>query len=243
MRGASKIKALVLTLIMGLVVVLGVLGIDTIKTYMSGATSDFEPSEVGQTVEPNGNSAVVSWKTLKDSKGYVEYGTTPASLLLRSEIDSAEVKTSHSVSLSPLKANMNYYFRLRIGVDEAKKSEWEVFDNAGIPYSFNTKVLGGAPQNRTSEPNNVASPTATISLTPTAVTTPGVAGDCSDNKTDFNGDGVVNSIDFILCRNKSVGSPTVAPSPTGGAKCKPGVDYDGDGDINSLDMIKCLQSN
>ncbi|MFA6602324.1 MAG: fibronectin type III domain-containing protein [Candidatus Shapirobacteria bacterium] len=262
MRGASKIKTVILVVIMGMVVILGILGMDTVKTYMSGATADFQPSEVTSNVTADGRSVTISWKTTKESRGYVEYGTTPASLLLRSEIDGASGSLSHSVVLTPLKVNINYYFRIRAGEDEAKKSEWEVFDNAGIPFSFNTKVgsgierpIGGGENREEILPTApVVQPMPTNMLT---VTPPVVKAGC-ESDVDYNHDGVTNSIDIITCFKTRAGTAlpttvsattpviplttiTVTPAGTVKAECSNGTDFDGNGVVNSLDVIKCLQ--
>jgi hypothetical protein len=262
MRGASKIKTVILVVIMGMVVILGILGMDTVKTYMSGATADFQPSEVTSNVTADGRSVTISWKTTKESRGYVEYGTTPASLLLRSEIDGDGGTLSHMVTLSPLKVNINYYFRIRAGEDEAKKSEWEVFDNAGIPFSFNTKVGSGVvrPEGRGENREETVPTVPMIEPNPTiaAVITPAVVKAGCENNVDYNHDGVTNSLDIITCFKTSAGvtptssasattpvvppkTITVTPAGTVKAECSNGTDFDGNGVINSLDVIKCLQ--
>ena len=105
--------------------------------------------------------------------GIVEYGTTPASLLLRAP--ESDQTVSHAVVLSPLKANTNYYFRIRVGE--------EVFDNSGIPYSFKTKVGG----------EDGPIPTKAKEVTPTLVD-----GECQRG-VDYNKDGTTNSLDYIEC--------------------------------------------
>jgi hypothetical protein len=125
---------------------------------------------------------------------------------------------NHNLTLSPHKANTNYYFRIRVGD--------EVFDNNGIPYSFKTKA-GIVP---TLVPTTVLVPTA-------------VAGNSECNRaTDYNSDGVINSLDYMSClKNKPSG--TVAVPSVGTGVCPGGVDYNKDGVINSLDKLKCLQDN
>ena len=64
----------------------------------------------------------------------------------------------------------------------------------------------------------------------------GSASGCN-RSTDYNGDGVVNSLDYLDCLNNGSGqaAPTVVTD-----ECT-GYDYDKNGVINSLDRIKCLQ--
>ena len=223
MAGKVGVKTVLVLVVLLAVGVLGVLGMNTARTYFAGAAADMQPQQVMSKVDEGGKSATISWTTVKESKGFVEYGTTPASLLLRSEVDSASAALSHSVTIGSLKPDVNYYYRLRVGDDGKDKNEWEVFDNGGIPYSFNTKV-------------GVVPPTiALVSTVPQATPTV-VGGEGCVAGVDYNNDGVINSIDVIICRTAS---PTASPTTTGG--CLATVDYDGNGTINSFDRIKCLQ--
>lgn len=217
MKKKLSIKTVIIVVILLLVGVLGVLGINTARTYLSGASGANEPKNVLAKANEDGKSAVVTWASDKATVGVVEYGTTPASLLLRAP--ESEQATTHSVTLMPLKSGTNYYFRIRIGE--------EVFDNNGIPYSFKTKM--------------VEAPTPTITVMPTVNLVPTVSEGTACNRTvDYNKDKVVNSLDYMYClKNKPSGGavPTVS---TGG--CAVGVDYDKNGVVNSLDRIKCLQN-
>ncbi len=237
-KNKFSIKTVIVIIILILVGVLGVLGINTAKTYLSGAAGDTVAKNVLAKPNEDGKSASITWVTDKASMGVVEYGTTPASLLLRAP--ESEQSTSHSLTLSPLKANTNYYFRIKVGDD--------VYDNNGIPFSFKTK--GGG--------TGVATPSAT-KVTPSVALVPTVAQSTSsgnkttgvcDRTTDYNADGIINSLDYMSClKTKSAGGGTVAvtspsPTPSGvSGKCLPGVDYNKDGVVNTLDKLKCLQDN
>jgi hypothetical protein len=226
-KNKISIKTIIIIVILVLVGVLGVLGINTAKTYLSGAAGDTVAKNVLAKPSEDGKSVVVTWSSDKASVGVVEYGTTPASLLLRAP--ESEQTTSHSLTLSPLKANTNYYFRIRVGDD--------VFDNNGIPYSFKTKA-------------GVAVPTVTVvpsvSLLPTVPATTSDAGVECNRTTDYNKDGITNSLDYMFClKSKPTGgvvNKTLTPAPTvASGVCPSGVDYNKDGVINSLDRLKCLQ--
>jgi hypothetical protein len=228
-KNKISIKTIIILVILILVGVLGVLGINTVKTYFSGATGDLVAKNVLAKPSEDGKSADITWISDKASVGIVEYGTTPASLLLRAP--ESEQTSSHSLTLSPLKSNTNYYFRIRVGD--------EVFDNNGIPYSFKTKAGSVVPT--VAVIPTVVSPT--ISLLPTSTSSSGAT---CDRTTDYNKDGIVNSLDYMAClKNKPTGGTTVSnPSPSVTAeKCPSGVDYNKDGTINSLDRLKCLQDN
>jgi hypothetical protein len=229
-----NLKSIIVIVILLLVGVLGVLGINTARTYLSGASGAAEPKAVKAEPGEDGRSAIISWTSDKPSMGIVEYGTTPASLLLRA-IESTEV-SSHQVSLAPLKPNVNYYYRIRVGED--------IFDNNGIPYSFKTgegtgEMVQEMPQGEQMMPTEMPQ------------SQPPPAGVVCQSGVDYNNDGKINSLDMIECRKQnpqSASAPTsfpeatTAPANPDGA-CKSGVDYNNDGKINSLDMVKCLQDN
>lgn len=242
--GAINIKTIIVVVVLILVGVLAVLGVSTAKTYMSGASADMEPKNVAAVPGEEGRSAVISWTSDKATAGVVQYGTTPASLLLTAiETDAV---TSHKVSLSPLKPGITYYYRIKVGED--------VYDNAGIPYSFKTKPLEAGSEGVNPPPQSNIPPQAEVPP-PTVSVVPTVAAVAACNRTtDYNSDGVINSVDFATCLKNSktngptgtVPTPTVAvaggsPTPTGAVDCNK-VDFDGNGIINSVDRIKCLQS-
>jgi len=214
MKGKIKAKTIIIMVILLLAGVLGVLGVNTAKTYLGSAAGGMEPQNIRAQSNEDGRGAEVTWVSDKESMGVVEYGTTPASLLLRA-VESQAV-LSHRVALAPLKPNVSYYFRIRIGD--------EIYDNGGIPYSFRT------------EAKTVVSPTPQVTIVPLVPTTAPGGGAC-DGTSDYNGDGVVNSLDRIDCLNAG-GSVVV---PTVSADGCSNVDYDQNGVINSMDRIKCLQ--
>lgn len=246
--GKISLKTVIVMTILALVGVLSFLGMGAAKTYLSGASAGSEPKSVLATPSEDGKSVSISWQTDKAVQAVVEYGTTPASLLLRSlESDSS---VSHKVSISPLKGGTSYYFRIRVGE--------EVYDNSGIPFSFKTKgTAGGSAGAGTS----VQMPTTAQKSVTSPAVVPATGSGCT-RTTDYNGDGVVNSMDFIKCMKsgsggivaptKATGAPTKAGSATmptiaptvapGASTCRFDTDYDKNGTINSLDRIKCLQN-
>lgn len=189
MNKTGTVKTVLIIVILLLVGVLGVLGVNTVKTYIGGAAADTMPKSVLATPNDDGKSATISWMSDKSTIGIVEYGTSPAALLLRAP--ESESLTSHSVVISSLKPGINYYFRIRVGE--------EVFDNNGIPYSFKTKLTE-------------------VRVMPTVAPT-GIVSECKKGanvmdyincvrkrpvekclaNVDYNKDGVVNSLDRIKC--------------------------------------------
>jgi hypothetical protein len=230
-----NVKTVVIFVVLAVVMVLLVIGVTQIRTFMSGAAGGVEPAAVTVVPGNDGKTAVITWTSDKSSIGKVEYGATAASLVLMAA-ETVET-TSHSVSLTSLRPETTYYYRIRIGED--------LFDNGGIPYSFKTKSDG----------------TATTTITPPASSiTPGVvpttnsssSATICDTKTDYNKDGKVNSFDLVVCKEKGgkVAATTTTPKPTAKPTSKvPTIncngtipDYNSDGVINSLDRVNCLQS-
>jgi len=220
--GKVNVKLIIIVVVFILVGVLGVLGLDTAKTYLSGAAGGSEPKGVSASAQSD--KATITWSSEVESMGIVEYGTSPASLLLRTPESVATI--SHSVVLSPLRSGISYYFRIRVGD--------EVYDNNGIPWSFKTID---------SDPNvNSGSPMVTDipQILPTQTTNQNCNGGI-----DYNNDGIVNSFDLVFCLGGGQGNPTgivATPTTVSNGECQTGVDYDGNGVVNSFDMVKCLQN-
>jgi len=201
----KNMKKVIVVLILILVGVLAVVGLNAARTYLSGAAGGSEPKSVR--VQADVKSATISWESDKESQGIVEYGTTPASLLLRA-LEASET-ASHRVLLSPLKTNATYYFRIRVGET--------VYDNNGIPYSFKTKEEDSVSEAGASGEAGSASPQVT--QVPVRVVTPAPeasAGkvtkcDLAEFKKNFGGtnprydldsSGAVNTKDWIKCLEK-----------------------------------------
>lgn len=221
MDGKVNFKTILVVGIMLLVVVLGVVGVNTAKVYFSGATAGINPENVKAVAD--GDSIQITWTTKKETKGYVEYGTSTAAMLIRTDPE-LEATLNHEIVISQFKSGVAYYFRIREGSDEADKNQWEVFDNGGIPFMFNV---------------GTAVPTETV---PVATIAPAVTPVSCDGTTDYNNDGVVNSLDLLACR-QGTGSSAGSAATSSANSCDRKTDYNGDGVINSLDMLKCLQSH
>ncbi len=232
-----NLKTVVIVVVMLVVIVFGVVAVTQAKIFISGATSDVEPTNVVAVPSEDGKTAVITWTSEKESVAKVEYGTTAASLVLMTA-DGALTK-NHSLTLNQLRPMTNYYYRIRI--------EDEIFDNGGMPYMFKTK---GESDPMVLKPTIVISPpttATTTSVTPTnkPVTTttpasPNTATVC-DKKTDYNKDGTVNSMDMATCTKNGGAMPTSTAKVK--VDCSKNTkDYNSDGVVNSIDRIKCLQS-
>lgn len=200
----KNVKTIIIVIILILVGILVVVGLNAARTYLSGAAGGTEPNNVR--VQADVKSAAISWQTDKESQGVIEYGTTPASLLLRALETSPT--TEHKVTLSPLKTNSTYYFRVKVGET--------IYDNNGIPYSFRTKdaSASGEPSGETGSPAEDQPSSPRVTEVPVQVVTPsanqGKVTECvlsefkakfgtSNQSYDLDDNGTVNTKDWIRC--------------------------------------------
>lgn len=214
----KNIKTIIIIVILLLAGILAAVGVQTARTYLGGAIGGKEPTNVR--VEADIKSATVTWQTEQEVQGTIEYGTTPASLMLRAP--ETQPVTSHRVVLSPLRADTTYYFRIRVGDD--------IFDNNGIPFSFKTKpeeVIPEQPLPVDEEPEvpieEPEAPEEELEYSPEEPETPEEPEDTpeepdleekvsycdidefkgkfgtSDSRYDFDDNGIVNTRDWLLC--------------------------------------------
>lgn len=198
----KNIKTVIIIVILLLSGVLAAVGVRTARTYLSGASGGKAPQNVR--VEADVKSATVTWQTDNEVQGTVEYGTTPASLLLRALENQSS--TNHRVVLSPLKEATTYYFRIRI--------DDEIYDNNGIPFSFKTNPDAQSdelpPQTQFPEELPEEAPVEEPVSEPETTEPEAKVTSCdsdefkekfgtSDPEYDFDDNGTVNTRDWILC--------------------------------------------
>ncbi len=192
----KKIKTILIVVTLFLAGIAAVLGIKVARTYFSGAAGATEPENVR--IMAAATSATITWQTTKPVMGVVEYGANQANLLLRALETSPT--TVHRVILSPLKPATTYYFRIRV--------ENNVYDNSGIPYSFQTKAETKATLSPTQMPLPSLQPTSETA--PSASKTGQLVFSCQaadfkkkfgshDSRYDFDHNGVVNTQDWLEC--------------------------------------------
>jgi len=97
MKGKVNLKTIIIFAILIVVIVLSVIGVNVAKTFISGATADYEPQNLMAVPKEDGKTAMVSWTTDKAVKASVFYGTNMASLLLMAE--DVEVAVDHNILL------------------------------------------------------------------------------------------------------------------------------------------------
>lgn len=224
-------KTVLVFVIVILTGVLLILGVNATRTYLSGADAGIKPENVLAIASSDGRSATITWTTNKPSISMIGYGTSPANTLLRA--GNTDMETSHTVKVDTLRPGTTYYFKIIIGSEEYMEN--------GVPYSFKTpttdKELSPMPNEEEVVPTVVV-PTVVPSATPTL--TSNTETNC-DRLTDYNSDGVVNSLDYYHCL-KSVSDPSATPTPTVAGACDSKKDNNGDGVVNSLDALWCLQN-
>lgn len=125
----TRVTAIVIGVVISLVVIAG--GLLTYFSVFSRA-SNSAPTDVIVT-KVTSQSATISWTTGEESQGTIEYGTSPAELGFYAP--EATKTTAHKVELTLLQPNTTHYFIIRVGDN--------VYDNAGIPWTFNTKAPEG----------------------------------------------------------------------------------------------------
>jgi len=195
MKGKINLKTIIIFAILILGIILSVLGVRMAKTFMSGATADYEPQDTPTAiVSADGKTAIISWTTDKAVVSSVLYGTNAASTPLMA-IEETE-NTDHSISLSISPSVATYYYKIEAGGN--------TYDNGGMMFTFKNKVA-------------VATPTAVPTIIPPpeivpVVTLPPVVAVCNQT-TDYNKDGTINSLDYVLClKGKLTVTPTKAAS-------------------------------
>jgi hypothetical protein len=211
-----------------LVIILSVLGLNVAKTFMSGAIAGYEPQNLTNFPSEDGKTATISWITDKSIKASIFYGTNMASLLLMAE--DVEPTINHNILLTNLRSNTSYYYKIVVDSDN-------VFDNGGMMYSFKTKgEVSEVVSSETPVPTvALINPVTTLAPVASSSTTTNNTSTC-DKTTDYNKDGVVNSIDYISCSKGTV-------TPSNVDKCQIGGTYNNLPITNSMDRIKCLQDS
>lgn len=86
-----------------------------------------------------GFSAIIKWKTTRDSDSKVYFGTSPSNLNLRDSLST--LTKEHRIELKGLTPNMLYYFDVESKDFRGNKVK---DDNGGAHYTFTTGVGGGA---------------------------------------------------------------------------------------------------
>jgi len=200
MKGKINLKTIIIFAILVLAIVLSVLGVRVAKTFMSGASADYQPQNLTAVSAADGSTATISWTTDKSATASVFYGTVASNLLLMAE--DAQATTDHNISLTNLKAGKTYYYKIVVGDSEFN-------DTGDVPYSF--KTSGSAEATKVVTPTIIPTVAPVVTLPPTSSIsgTPVASSSACDKTTDYVKDGVINSLDYISCLRGKI-TPTKA---------------------------------
>lgn len=186
-----------IALFLGLALSLGILvvGVLSLRSFLTRATGSSEPQNV-RTANITDANASVLWETSQQTQGIVRFATDPNSFSLGNSsglLFAAETSpsTKHEVKLSFLKPSTTYYYEIAIG-DNVYDQTGIVKENKHLPYTFTTAKA-------------TSSETSTIP-TLDAATFRQKFG-TTDSLYDLNKDGIVNSTDYLLYLSRSA-SPT-----------------------------------
>ncbi len=82
------------------------------------------------------NTAKITWSTDQPTIGAIKYGTSEGALNFYAPETLKDASASHSVELTLLSPGSMYYFQIQIGD--------QMFDNAGVSWTFSTKSKDGS---------------------------------------------------------------------------------------------------
>jgi hypothetical protein len=158
-------------------------------------------------------SASINWTTDEETQGTIEYGTSATQLTFFSP---EPIKTqTHSVDLTLLTPGTTHFFVIRIGD--------QVYDNAGVPWSFTTKA----------DTTKEASPSGELESTPEADVT--IEVEPSEKPTPRSGSPTLTPPNA----KPTLKSSTPTPRPTTGGTTVSCSSNDCDAILANLGPGKC----
>lgn len=126
----SKIPTIVGVIVLLISTFAGVFLLGMKQVFRIGADASTSPKDIRVT-NISDVSATITWTTSKKTVGFVNWGESASSLNKIEKQSRPDEKTGvHSVSLSGLKENTTYFYKIN--------SDGNGFDNNGIPWEFTT---------------------------------------------------------------------------------------------------------
>jgi len=178
----KKIFLIIGVLILLISVPVAILLLKQPAIFRLGAQTSEKPTGV-QIINITQQEATITWTTQKPSQGVINYGISPNNLtLLQPETTPA---INHQIKLTSLLPEATYFFVIKIGDN--------IFDNNGQPFTFTTK------------PKEIIVSTPTPSPTPPrSLTENDIQEALGTNNPiyDLNKDGIVNTLDLLLFRQR-----------------------------------------
>jgi len=182
------IAASIFVLVAGIII--PAVGLKYFRQPRTSATPKNEPQQV-RLAEVTPQSATITWTTESSAYGFISYGET---MSLGRTSQESEKAADHSITLENLTPETTYYYKIGVGED--------LFDDAGIPYSFTTpsKQVEKAP---------TPTPAPTLAEEPTLEGFEAALG-TANPLYDLNGDGEVSAIDISLFVAQREASPSAS---------------------------------
>lgn len=130
MKKKSTIPTILGIIILLLGVFAGVFALRNAQVFKIGANTDISPKDI-RVSNITDNSSTISWTTDKETSGFIAWGSSQGDTSKVAQEDTSSQKYfSHSISLSGLSPNTNYFYKIN--------SDGTNFDNGGIPWQFTT---------------------------------------------------------------------------------------------------------
>lgn len=161
-----------------LILLLGVPAVIILISQETGFRLGAQNPNLPENVQTSGitfQSARIIWQTKNPSQGAINYGLSASNLtLIQPESGSG---TNHQVTLERLLPNKQYFFVIKVGE--------ETYDDHGQPYTFSTLAKSPSPTPKALSEEELQKAMGT-----------------NNPEYDFNSDGIVNTLDLLLLRQK-----------------------------------------
>ncbi len=129
----------------------GVFLLNTTQIFKIGAQSGIAPKDI-RVSNITDNSATISWVTDSQTSDFLNWGESSGSVSkIEKESSASEKFYTHTVTLSGLKPNTNYFYKIN--------SQGSTFDNSGVPWQFTTGGALAAPNSSDLISGSVVTPT------------------------------------------------------------------------------------
>lgn len=130
MKKTNKIPTILGVVILLVGTFAGVFFLNMTQVFKVGADSQTSPKDI-RVSNLTDNSATVSWITDKESTDFLSWGESASSLSkIEKESETDEKFQTHSITLTGLKPNTNYYYKIN--------SDGTSYDNGGIAWQLTT---------------------------------------------------------------------------------------------------------
>lgn len=140
----SKIPTIVGLFILVFGLAAGLVLLQSRQIFRLGASTEFTPDNV-RVSNATDTSFTVSWVTSKESLGFIKYGKTATNFDKISSDANKNASFTHTVSVSGLTPNTNYFLKINSGGQEFdnNKNPWQAATGAVLP-AVKTNLVSGS---------------------------------------------------------------------------------------------------